>query len=124
SYNSVKNNIAWGHETFRLKRNTFVKIKVRGKTVNIYFAVDCSLLNEKYHAKNLNKEGKTVPLSTLLKVKSDRSVKYAKEIIDLIMNNFGVIKSETLEKVDYTYSYKSTEELLKSGKVKLSKSSK
>ena len=55
----------------------------------------------------------------LLKVKSDRGLKYAIELIDEMMSKFGYERTEEMPNVDYHMPYESTQELAKRDLVKV-----
>ena len=106
-YNEIKNEIlAYGAksrvsiacDTFRLHRKAYVKINLVGKTLKVYFA-----LNPKHY------EDSPIPVQdasdkvayeevpALLKVKSNLSVKRAKELVRQAMEKDGVEKENEAE---------------------------
>ncbi len=112
SYNKVRSSIAWGHESFRFGRNTLIKFKMRGKSLAVFFALNPGdYVDTKYNLKDLTTEEKTPPLPLVLKVRSLRGVKWAKELIDDVMKAFGAVQGDIPE-VDYTRDYMTTEQLM------------
>ncbi|MCQ2399396.1 MAG: hypothetical protein MJ072_02695, partial [Clostridia bacterium] len=118
SYAKVKDKMAWGYEAYRYGKANFLKMKIRGKAIVLYMDLDAKTLDEKYYAKDLTKEDGTKPaLATLYKVKSARGVRFAKELIDLIMANYGAIQGD-IPAESYRVPYQTTEELFTAGLVK------
>ncbi|MGN1066348.1 MAG: hypothetical protein ACI4QH_00905, partial [Candidatus Fimimonas sp.] len=65
----------------------------------------------KFHLKDLTAEGKMPLLPVLLRVRSARGVKHAKQLIDDVMKNVGAIQGE-IPQTDYRCEYRTTEQLL------------
>lgn len=112
SFATVRAGMAFGYERFHTGRRTLVKMKMRGKALYLYCALSpASYVGKKYGVKDLSDGGKTTELPLLMKVKSARGVKYAKEIISDLMRACDLKKTET-PSVDYTRPYQTTEELV------------
>ena len=120
SFKGVKSRFSWKFETFNKGRNPFFKIKLRGKTILLYCAVDPSTIDkERYrHDAIDNKLFADVP--TLLKIKAGLNVRRAKEIIDLVMSNFEMEKNPKAQEVDYKslYPYEDNQALIEKGLIK------
>ncbi|MBQ3041559.1 MAG: hypothetical protein IJD42_08195 [Clostridia bacterium] len=120
SFKGVKSRFSWKFETFNKGRNPFFKIKLRGKTILLYCAVDPESIDKaKYrHDAIDNKLFADVP--TLLKIKAGLNVRRAKEIIDLVMSNFQMEKNQKAQEVDYKslYPYEDNESLIEKGLIK------
>lgn len=111
SFATVRAGMAFGYERFHTGRRTLVKMKMRGKALYLYCALSpANYVGKKYGVKDLSDGGKTPELPLLMKVKSARGVKYAKEIVSDLMRAYGLQKTET-PSVDYTRPYQTTEEL-------------
>ena len=121
SFKGVKSRFSWKFETFNKGRNPFFKIKLRGKTILLYCAVDPESIDKaKYrHDAIDNKLFADVP--TLLKIKAGLNVRRAKEVIDLVMANFEMEKNPKAEVTDYKslYPYESNEALIEKGLIKV-----
>ncbi|MBR2444125.1 MAG: uL15 family ribosomal protein [Clostridia bacterium] len=114
SYKGVKSRISWKFDSYNRGRDQLFKMKLRGKTVLIYCAIDPNELDKsKYHheAKD-NKLFADVP--TLLKVKSGLGLRKAKEVVDMVMAKFEIEKDEKAKVVDYVkkYPYEETDALI------------
>ncbi|MBQ0099291.1 MAG: DUF2357 domain-containing protein, partial [Firmicutes bacterium] len=120
SYKKVKSKISWNHETFSFGRSKCARINVKGKTLYLYLPLDLSeFIDSKYHLKDVSNVKKNKDLPALLKVKSDRGVKYAKELIAIIMQSLGIEKIQDFISIDYHMPLQTIEELLKVKLVKL-----
>ena len=114
SYKGVKSRISWKFDSYNRGRDQLFKMKLRGKTICLYCAIDPSELDEsKYHHDAIDaKIFEDVP--TLLKVKSGLGLRKAKEVVDLVMAKFEIEKDEKAKVVDYVakYPYEENEPLL------------
>ena len=121
SFKGVKSRFSWKFETFNKGRNPFFKIKLRGKTILLYCAIDPESIDKaKYrHDAIDNKLFADVP--TLLKIKAGLNVRRAKEVIDLVMAKFEMEKNPKYEDVDYKsmYAYEENQALIGKGLIKV-----
>ena len=121
SYDGVKSRISWKFDSYNKGRYQLFKMKLRGKTILLYCGYDPAELDEsKYHHEVINnKLFEDVP--TLIKVKSKLGLRKAKEVVDMVMNKFGIQKSEKPKEVDYVakYPYEETDALLEKKLVKV-----
>ena len=120
SYKKVRSRISWKRETFRLGRNTFASFVVRGKTLCLCLATDPKRFEEtKYNVYDLSVRSPKNKLPSLFRIKSNRGVKYATELIDLIMSELGAERTEGYKAVNYTLRYQTTEKLIQLGLIKV-----
>ena len=94
-------------ETFRINDNKtlIAKVAIGGKSIKIFLAIDpLTLEGTKYKYKDYSAKKAYTDVPTLIKVRSARSMKYFKEIVDMMMARFGVEKSEEFESADYLNS--------------------
>ncbi len=110
-YNEIKNYLemyrAKGRqsarcETFRYK-GLVAKVALGGKAIKVALAIDPSFIEEnpKYHLKDVSakKQYKDVPV--MIKVRSDRGLKYFKELVDYMMANRLVKPKRNFEPTNY-----------------------
>ena len=82
SYKKVNNRLTKTIDIFKFKSTYLAKISIAGKTVKLHLALDPKDYAEtKYHQKDLGEKKKYEFVPLALKVKSDRSKKYAVELI-------------------------------------------
>lgn len=119
SYKKVRSRMSWTNDSFRLGRETVAKFALRGKTLSLYLALDpASLEGTKYRYEDASSVARYAAVPVRLKLKSDRSVKYAAELIARLAEEKGAPRADT-PAVDYSMPYESTEALIKRGLIKL-----
>ena len=119
SYKKVNSNIAWGAERFHKGRETIARLKIRGKTLILYLALDpAEFPYSVYHQKDVsnNKSLHGTPLA--VKVMSPLGVKKAIRLIDAMLEKRDGIKKPVPER-NYAemYPYETIEELIADGLV-------
>ncbi len=117
SYKYVRSRVSWKYDTFNKGRNKIAKFQFKGKSLFLYFAIDPKEVDARYHAKDVSKTKKYADVPTKLKIRNARTAKYAKAIIDLVMQKLGLTQGE-LPTTDYTLPYKSNEQLISEGQIK------
>lgn len=117
SYKNVSSRISWSYDSINRGRKKICKIVIKGKSLIVYLALNPYELPEKYHHKSVNDVSKYVQTPTKLKVRSGRSVKYAKELIAMIANNYE-LKQREVENNNYVPEALSDEELKAQGLIK------
>ena len=106
-YNEIKNEIlAYGAksrvsiacDTFRLHRKAYVKINLVGKTLKVYFALrPRDFEDSPIPVQDASDKVAYEEVPALLKVKSNLSVKRAKELVRLAMEKDGIAKENEAE---------------------------
>lgn len=117
SYKNVSSRISWSYDSINRGRKKICKIVIKGKSLIVYLALNPYELPEKYHHKSVNDVSKYAQTPTKLKVRSGRSVKYAKELIAMIANNYE-LKQREVENNNYVPEALSDEELKAQGLIK------
>ncbi len=111
SYKGVKARTSWNFESFNKGRVQCAKLNIKGSAFQVYLALDPNEYNaNKYHFTDVSDKPKLDQVPMLLKVKSERGLKYALELIEEMMNKLGMEKIET-PNVDYHMPYETTEAL-------------
>lgn len=102
SYKKVSNRLTKTIDIFKFKGTYLAKISIAGKTVKLHLALDPNeYAATKYHQQDLGEKKKYEFVPLALKVKSDRSKKYAVELIEDVMQKAGLVKNDKYEAVDY-----------------------
>lgn len=115
SYKGVKSRMSWRWETFRLGRKALAKLIMRGKTLSVALALNPDdYADSKYVVDSLAEVAAYADTQCLYKIKNDRRAKYAKELIDKVMQDNGLSAGLIEENVDYAsqYPYETTEALI------------
>ena len=119
SYKGVKARTSWNFESFNKGRIQCAKLNVKGSAFQVYLGLDPNEYNaNKYHFVDVSDKPKLDKVPMLLKVKSDRGLKYVLELIEEMMNKLGMERIET-PNVDYHMPYETTEALAERDLVKV-----
>lgn len=110
-YNEVKNYLLMyrAHarlskkcESFRYK-GLLAKVAFAGKTLKVNLAIDPKTLEgTKYHFKDRSDKKQYQLVPTQIKIKSDRGLKYYKELVDVMMEGREVKPKRRFETTDFT----------------------
>ena len=120
SYKGVKARISWNFESFNKGRDQLAKLNVKGKNFLVYLNLNPEEYNvKKYHFQDVTGKPKVGDVPMLLKVKSERGLKYAIELIYEMMAKFEFERSADAPIVDYHMPFETTEELARRDLVKV-----
>lgn len=120
SYKNVKRRLSWSADKYYFKGKVLFAIKMNGKTLNTYYALDfANYENTKLPVKDVSakKSYSQTPLS--LKVKSPLSIKRACLLIDDVMKANGIEKGEQVSVLKPDDFSTSIETLLEEGKIRI-----
>ena len=119
SHKKVKARMSWSCETFNRGRLQLAKVNVRGKTLVLYLALNpADYLDSKYHFTDVSEKARFSKVPMMLKVRSDRGLKYALELIGDMMQKYEIPEGAE-QNEDYHLPYETTAELVRRGLVKL-----
>ncbi len=119
SFKGVKARTSFNYEAFNKGRAQCVRLNVKGKALLLNLALEPAEYSvSKYHFVDMSDDSKVAGVPMLLKVKSERSLKYAFELIDEVMKKLGIEQGEIPE-VDYRMPYEPNSQLAKRGLVKV-----
>ena len=108
-YTKVKMRESQQYVTFKRGKDLLCKIAVRGKTLCVHFALEPSRLDDKYFITDLSGVRKFAETPSMLKVKSERGVKYAFELIDAVRERFGLTENAKYKESVTTADYPSAD---------------
>lgn len=118
SYKKITSTVSQEHERFRRGRTTVGIIKLRGKTVLLYLALDpAQFENTMYVGKDVSATVKYADVPFLYRVNGPRKAARAVKLIDMVAGNHGLESTPERANEDYKkhLPYESTEELIKKG---------
>ncbi len=119
SYKGVKVRSSWNYEAFNKGRVQCAKLNIKGKTLIVNLNLDPAEYNiNKYHFLDMSAKPKYAKVPMMMKVRSDRALKYTLELIDEMMKALGVPQRE-IPTEDYRMPYETTESLARRGLVKV-----
>ncbi len=88
SYKKIKSRVSWNYDAFNFGRIQAAKVNVRGKTVFLYLPLNPNdYIDSKYSFKDCSEIKKYEHIPFRLKIKSERGLKNAFELIELVMSN-------------------------------------
>ena len=108
-YAKVKMRESQQYVTFKRGKDLLCKIAVRGKTLCVHFALEPSRLDDKYFITDLSGVRKFAETPSMLKVRSERGVKYAFELIDAVRERFGLTENAKYKESVTTADYPSAD---------------
>ncbi len=111
SFKRVRSSVSWNLDTFFIGRKAVAKIGFRGKTLVMFCALDPDeYANTKYYPKDVSGVKKYEATPMMIKVKSERGVKFAKELIDVMFKGLTPIADFKPQK--YNFARRSDKQLL------------
>lgn len=121
SFKGVKDRMSWRVETYKKGRIQLFKMKIRGKTICLYCALNPDDFDQSryFHERTDAKVYENVPM--LVRIRSERGLKRAKELVDAVMSRFEILPNPKAKPVDYreAYPYETTRDLVVKGMVRL-----
>ena len=92
---SLRARITRGGETFGCGRTVIAKLCLVGGYLRLFLALDPKAYNvQKYHHKDYSEVARYAKLPFMLRLTSDRQVRYAIELIDVLMRSHGFVPDE------------------------------
>jgi hypothetical protein len=112
SYRGVKARMSFANETFKKAKVHISKLNVKGKSLTVELALNPENYSiQKYHFIDNSKKNPDLPM--MMKVRSERSLRYCLELIEEQMRVLGLEKDDTYTAQDFTMPYETTEQLAK-----------
>ncbi len=119
SYKKVKSRTSWNYEAFNFGRQQVAKMNIRGKSLFIYLPLDPQEYEDsKYSFKDCSHIKKYEQLPFRLRVRSNRGLKHAYELIEIVMQNFETTEIKDYDQVNYYQRNRGFEKLLSEGLIK------
>lgn len=111
SFKRVRSSVSWNLDTFFIGRKAVAKIGFRGKTLVMFCALDPDeYANTKYYPKDVSGVKKYEATPMMIKVKSERGIKFAKELIDVMFKGLTPIADFKPQK--YNFARRTDKQLL------------
>lgn len=116
SYKGTSSRVSWHYDSINSGREIVLKFAVRGKTLCVYYPLDLEKVDSKYKVEKAEiKRFESVPC--LYRIKNDRRLGYAKELIAEVCKKLGLKKGEAQHKV-YVLPYEENKPLVARGLIK------
>ncbi len=110
SYTKVTSRVSWEYDSVNAGRTKLLKFVVRGKTLAVYFALEDISLDEKYAVERVESK-KYAGVSVRYKITSDRRLRYALELVQLLAQKYSLTAGES-DTAEYAFPFESTEALI------------
>ncbi|MDE5593032.1 MAG: hypothetical protein K2I75_03770, partial [Clostridiales bacterium] len=119
SYMRVRPVMSWKRESFMLGRKAIARFIIRGKTLCLLLAVDPKRYDgTKYFVQDVSNKASNAATPCLYKIRGDRKMKFAIELIADMMNTLGVVKNPEYKAEDFYVPSDGTIGLMQRGLVK------
>ncbi len=119
SYKKVKSRVSWNNESFNAGRIKCAKLAIRGKVLWLYLNLDPAEYKEsKYFFTDFSEKSKYNDVPLGMKLRSDRSMKHAGELIADMMQKLGLERFDR-EKEKYELPYEENEALVERDLIKV-----
>ncbi len=118
SYKKAKARMSWKRENFRVGRLPFARFGFRGKTLCLFLPLNpLELEDTKYKVEDVSDNASFAETPCMFRIKNDRRVKYAMELIALVAAGIGAPRVEH-ESEDFYMPYEGVVELINKGLIK------
>ena len=119
SYKKVHGRISWKRETFKCGKSVVAKFAFRGNTLCIMLPLNPSEYNDsKYALEDVSNAPSNADTPAMLRIKSDKRVKQAIELIEEVMSELNIDKDKKYQPEDFYVPYEGVFELIKKGLIK------
>lgn len=101
AYNKMRSNISWNFDTYIIGRRTVAKLKIRGKSLVVYFPIDPEKMKDtKFIGEDVSgvSRYKTVPFAYA--INGSRKLHYAIELIEMLMEGRSENAPEQVDEKD------------------------
>ena len=121
SFKGVKARTSWRMETYKKGRIQLFKMKIRGKTICLYCALNPNDYDSSKYFQEVSDAKVFANVPMMVRIKSDRGLKRAKTLVDDVMTKFFIVPDKKAEKFDYVeeYPYDTTKSLVERGLIKI-----
>ena len=113
-YEKTKSRMRWINEKFYVGRVNVATLTMRGKQLCLYLAVDASEYSSRFPVKNSTSKMYNEITPCLFKIRNANSIKQAKELISLMMSDYGVMYLTSNHSV-YALPYEDDDALVAKG---------
>lgn len=117
AYDKTRSSVSWACDSVTSGRNPILKFAVRGKTLCVYFALNANDYADSKYRVEKAEAAKYESVPCLYRIKNDRRLGYAKDLIAAVCEKHGLTKGETPTE-DYTLPYETTKALIGKGLIK------
>ena len=118
SYKKTTSRVSWHYDSINSGRNQVLKFAIRGKTLCLYYPLNASDYEDSKYKVEAVDSKKFEEVPCLYRIKNDRRLGYAKDLIDTVMSNLGLVKGEEQHEVYSNLPYEPNAPLIARGLIK------
>ncbi len=100
SYKKVKSRISTNYDSFNQGRLQLFKLSTSGKSLKLYLNLNFSEVESRLKCKDVSDRKSYREVPTLLRIKSDRAMKNAKYLIELVAKKYNLTENKKFKPVD------------------------
>ena len=117
SYKEVNSRVSWHYDSVTSSRNPVVKFAIRGKTLCVYFPLNADEYTDSKYKVEKSESKKFEDTPCMYRIKNDRRVGYAKELIAKVCESLGLKKGEAKHD-SYVLPFEENKPLIDRGLIK------
>ena len=107
SFARVRGRMSWKNMSFSAGRESIAKLSIRGKTLWLFLALNpAEFMQDKYGGEDFSQSSQYEKTPYAFRIRSDRALKWAKELVDLLAQNKGLERGVPVTEfaaADYPY---------------------
>lgn len=119
SYMNIKDRISWRRESFKHKNQIIARLAYRGKTLCLFLPLNAlDLADTKYKVEDVSDNHQYQETPCMYRIKNEKRVRYAMELIEMVMIDLEIEKIDDFVSIDYFVPYEGIVELINKGLIK------
>lgn len=100
SYKGVKSRISNNYDSFNKGRLQLFKLATSGKSLKLYLNLEYAKVETRLKCKDVSDRNCYKEVPVLLRIKSDRAMRNAKYLINIVAEKYGLVPNKKAKKVD------------------------
>ena len=101
SFKKIKSRVSNTADTFNIGREQLFKLSTSGKSLKLYLNLDVTKIESRFNIINQGDVKSYEQVPAFLRIKSNRAMKYAYELIDRVISKFDLAKNPKYATKDY-----------------------
>ena len=118
SYKKTTSRISWHYDSINFGRNQVLKFAIRGKTLGVYLPLNAKEYEDSKYKVEAVESKKYEEVPCLYRIKNDRRLGYAKDLIAEVAKKLGLEKGEEQHEVYSNLPYEENKPLIARGLIK------
>ena len=106
SFKKIKSRVSNTADTFNIGREQLFKLSTSGKSLKLYLNLDVSNIESRFNIIDSSNVKSYEQVPAFLRIKSNRAMKYAYELIDRVISKFDLNKNPKYVEQDYVAQLK------------------